>query len=66
MGYKLISSYRGEKPSDINALKETILRVGQLVQDFPDIVEMDINPVLVYGTGNGCIALDVKITLSKI
>jgi len=64
--YTLLKGIRGEKPSDIDALKETILRVGQLVCDFPEILEMDINPVLVYGIGEGCIALDVKITLSKI
>ena len=52
-------------PPELDALKNTILRVGQLVWDFPEIVEMDINPVFVYGWGEGCTALDVKITLSK-
>jgi len=63
--YALLKGIRGEPPSDIDALKNTILRVGQLVWDFPEIVEMDINPVFVYGWGEGCTALDVKITLSK-
>ena len=63
--YTLLKGIRGEQASDVDALKETILRVGQLVCDFHEIVEMDINPVLVYGIGEGCIALDVKITLSK-
>ena len=63
--YTLLKGIRGESPSDIEALKNTILRVGQLVWDFPQIVEMDINPVIVYGEGEGCIALDVKITLTK-
>jgi acetyltransferase len=63
--YILLKGIRGEQPSDVKALKNTILRVGQLVWDFPQIVEMDINPVIVYGEGEGCIALDVKITLSK-
>ncbi len=63
--YTLLKGIRGEAPSDVEALKETILRVGQLVWDFQEIVEMDINPVMVYGEGEGCIALDVKITLSK-
>ena len=48
-----------------DALKNTLLRVGQLVWDFQEIVEMDINPVIVYGWGEGCMALDVKMTLSK-
>jgi len=63
--YTLLKGIRGESPSDVEALKNTILRVGQLVWDFPQIVEMDINPVIVYGEGEGCIALDVKITLTK-
>ena len=63
--YALLKGIRGEPPSDIEALKNTILRVGQLVWDFPEIVEMDINPVIVYGWGEGCIALDVKMTLTK-
>jgi acetyl coenzyme A synthetase (ADP forming)-like protein len=63
--YTLLKGIRGEPPSDIESLKNTILRVGQLVWDFPEIVEMDINPVIVYEWGEGCIALDVKITLTK-
>ena len=63
--YTLLRGIRGEPPSDITALREAILRVGQLVWDFPQIVEMDINPVIVYEEGDGCIALDVKITLTK-
>ncbi|MFB0543300.1 MAG: acetate--CoA ligase family protein, partial [Candidatus Bathyarchaeia archaeon] len=63
--YTLLKGIRGEPPSDVEALKNVILRVGQLVWDFPQIVEMDINPVIVYGEGEGCIALDVKITLTK-
>ena len=62
--YTLLKGIRGEPPSDIDTLKETILRVGQLVWDFPQILEMDINPVIVYQEGEGCIALDVKITLN--
>ena len=62
--YTLLKGIRGEPPSDIDALRETILRVGQLVWDFPEIVEMDLNPVFVYGEGEGCIALDVKITIT--
>ncbi|MCJ7573910.1 acetate--CoA ligase family protein [Candidatus Bathyarchaeota archaeon] len=64
--YTLLKGIRGEEASDIEALKEMLLRVSQLVWDFPEIVEMDINPVIVYGEGKGCYALDVKITLTKV
>jgi acetyltransferase len=63
--YTLLKGIRGESPSDLPALEETILRVSQLVTDFPEILEMDVNPVIVYQEGEGCIALDVKITLTR-
>ncbi len=61
--YTLLRGIRGEKPADLKALEEVILRVGQLSVDFPEILEMDINPLMVYEEGRGCIAVDVKITL---
>jgi acyl-CoA synthetase (NDP forming) len=64
--YTLLKGIRGEEASDIEALRDMLLRVSQLVMDFPEIVEMDINPVIVYGEGKGCYALDVKITLTKV
>ena len=63
--YTLLKGIRGEEPSDVDALRDALLRVSQLVWDFSDIVEMDINPVIAYRVGEGCCALDVKITLSK-
>ncbi|MCL6634978.1 MAG: acetate--CoA ligase [Peptococcaceae bacterium] len=60
--YTLLRGYRGEKPADIKAIIEIIGRVAQLVTDFPEITEMDINPVFAYTKGAS--ALDVKITVS--
>ncbi len=63
--YTLLRGIRGEPPADTAALKEAILRVSQLVWDYPEISEMDINPILVYEEGEGCQALDVKISLGS-
>ena len=63
--YTLLKGIRGELPGDIAALKETILRISQLVTIYPEIAEMDINPILVYKEGEGCQALDVKIALKS-
>ncbi|MFZ5644847.1 MAG: acetate--CoA ligase alpha subunit [Bacillota bacterium] len=60
--YTLLRGYRGEKPRDINALIDAVGRVARLVTDFPEITELDINPVFAYE--NGLNALDVKITIS--
>ncbi|MGC8850586.1 MAG: acetate--CoA ligase family protein [Candidatus Bathyarchaeia archaeon] len=37
--------------------------MSQLVIDFPEIVELDANPIFVYPKGEGCKALDIKITI---
>lgn len=60
--YTLLRGYRGEKPRDIPALVDMIARVTRLVLDFPEITEMDINPVFAYPAGAR--ALDIKITIS--
>lgn len=61
--YTLLRGIRGEKASDINSVIDTVLRVSQLSSDFEEINEVDINPLFVYESGNGCLALDVKITI---
>jgi 4-hydroxybutyryl-CoA synthetase (ADP-forming) len=58
---KLLDGVRGEKPSDINKLSECIQRLSQLVTDFKEIKELDMNPVLVMEQGDGCKILDVRI-----
>ena len=61
---KLLKGVRGEKPSDVNALVDCLLRLSQLVTDFPEIAEFDMNPLLVLEDGKGCRAVDVRIGLS--
>lgn len=59
----LLKGVRGELPSDIAAVEETILRISQLVTDFQEIVELDINPAFAYEKGKGVSAVDIKITI---
>jgi acetyltransferase len=61
--YPLLQGVRGEPPADIAAAEEVILRVSQLVMDFPEIVEMDINPLVVNNRGAGAVVLDARIIL---
>ncbi len=58
---KLLEGVRGEKPSDVEKLSECIQRLSQLVTDFREIKELDMNPVLVMEKGEGCKILDVRI-----
>ncbi len=59
----LLKGVRGESPSDIVAIEDTILRISQLVTEFEEIVELDINPAFAYEKGKGVSAVDVKITI---
>lgn len=59
----LLKGTRGEKPSDIESIIEILLRFSQLVTDFPEIIEMDINPLFVKERGKGSIAGDARIRI---
>ncbi len=61
--YSLLRGFRGADASDITAVENVILGVTALVTDFPEIVELDINPLFTYP--DGAKALDVKITLAE-
>lgn len=63
--HALLDGVRGEPARDKKAIINTLLRVGQLVQDFPEIAELDINPVIVYPDGQGAISIDMRLVLSR-
>jgi acetate---CoA ligase (ADP-forming) len=59
----LLDGVRGTPPVDQTALVDAILRVGQLVTDFPEIEELDINPFMIYEQDRGGIAIDMRLVL---
>lgn len=61
--YQLLKGVRGEPPSDIDSVVDTILRLSQLVTDFPEIAELDLNPSKVFKEGEGYSVIDVRIIL---
>ncbi len=61
--YPLLAGVRGEKPADIDAVVDSLLRLSQLVMDFPRILELDVNPLKVFPKGEGVVALDARLTL---
>jgi acetyl coenzyme A synthetase (ADP forming)-like protein len=63
--HALLDGVRGQKPVDKAILIDTILRIGQLVTDFPEIIELDINPFIVYEQDRGGVALDMRLVLSS-
>jgi 4-hydroxybutyryl-CoA synthetase (ADP-forming) len=62
---KLLKGVRGEKPSDLGAIVESLQRLSQLVTEFPEIEEFDINPLLVLQEGKGVRTVDVRISLKN-
>jgi len=59
--YPIIKGARGEKPRDQEALADALSRLSQLTIDFPEIKELDANPVLLYE--KGMIVVDARIIL---
>jgi acetyltransferase len=57
---KLLSGLRGQPPADMDAVVDCLLRLGQLALDFPQIEEIEMNPLLVFERGQGAIALDAR------
>jgi acyl-CoA synthetase (NDP forming) len=64
-GAPILKGARGHKPSDIGAVSESLLRLSQLLIDFPEIREVDINPLRVFQENNGCRALDARIMIQS-
>jgi acyl-CoA synthetase (NDP forming) len=60
---KLLTGFRGAAKADLEAVVDVICRVGQMALDFPEIQEMEVNPLLVFEEGKGCLALDGRILL---
>jgi len=61
--YALLEGVRGEPPADHEAMVDALLRISQLVTDFPEIVELDINPLVVFEEGRGAMAIDMRLVL---
>ncbi len=64
--FPILQGVRGEPPRDIRALEDAILRLAQLVQDFDTIHEMDLNPLIALGEGEGYRAVDARIVLEPV
>jgi len=62
-GYPILQGVRGEKPADVDVLVEMQQRLSQLTSDFPDIDEMDLNPVFVFEKGKGARVVDARLKI---
>ncbi len=61
--YKLLKGYRNRPPADLPLLEEILIRLSQLVTDFPEITEMDINPLIM--DPEGAWAVDCRVLIGR-
>jgi acyl-CoA synthetase (NDP forming) len=61
-GYALLTGHRGDRPVDLEAVADLIVKVGGLMRARPDITDIDLNPVAV--SADHCVALDARIIVS--
>jgi acetyl coenzyme A synthetase (ADP forming)-like protein len=64
--YQLLVGARGEKGLDIEVIAKCLQRVSQLATDFPQIAELDINPLIIGASGSEPYVGDARITLSEV
>ncbi len=62
-GYRLLSGYRGHPAADIEAIEDVLLRISRLVEEIPEISEVDLNPIFALPPGQGCRIVDARIRL---
>jgi acetate---CoA ligase (ADP-forming) len=60
-GYPLLEGYRGYPAADIPAIENLLMRVARLVEELPEISELDLNPVIALPPGRGCQIVDARI-----
>ena len=58
---KLLKGFRGAPPVDVEAVAKAVMAIGRLMRTQPDIVEVDVNPLMVHAKGQGATALDALI-----
>jgi acetate---CoA ligase (ADP-forming) len=63
---RLLEGYRGSEPGDVEALQEGLLRVSQMIDDLPEIVELDLNPVKVLAPGDGLRVVDMRMRVRPV
>jgi len=64
--YALLKGARGQKGVDMDAIASALQRISQLVTDFPEIIELDINPFIVGKVGRDAVVADARMTLGGV
>jgi len=65
-GYNIFKGFRGRPESDIKAIEKSVVSLSDMVTNHPEIVEMDINPLMVHEKGKGATVADYRIILKAL
>jgi len=60
-GFRTLTGFRGEPPADLTAIVASLERLSQMVLDFTELKELDINPFVVFDEGQGAAVVDARI-----
>ena len=63
-GAQMLMGVRGQKRLDIESVADALVHLSELLQDFPEIKEVDINPIRIFHEKDGCMALDGRMVLT--
>jgi acyl-CoA synthetase (NDP forming) len=63
--FPVLDGYRGEPKRDVKALEEVMLRLSLLVEDIPEVAELDLNPVMVLREGRGAVVVDARVRVAE-
>ena len=63
--HKILEGIRGEAPRDVDAFVNVMLSVSKMIEENPEITELDCNPTFVYEKGKGALVVDARILISN-
>ncbi len=64
-GYRLFQGFRGRPPADVETIEKSLVSLSNMATNHPEIMELDINPLLVHDRGHGATAADCRIILKR-
>jgi len=65
-GYRLFQGFRGRPPADVETIEKLLVSLSNMATNHPEIMELDINPLLVHDRGRGATAADCRIILKRL
>jgi acyl-CoA synthetase (NDP forming) len=63
---RILRGFRGAPELDVSSVASVVAAIGQLMRSAPQIIEIDINPMVVYANGKGAVALDALLSVAEI